>query len=204
VGQYTPSSAPALDRFGLTREIQLQLKRVGCYRGDINGVWSPSVRRSMKAFTDRVNATLPVEQPDIILLAMVQNHQDTACGVRCRAGQGFADDGRCLPNALIAGAAKKHAPPASRSTTLSAAIASPAKVVALSANVKPPAAGRMSLAGPSLPPAGQRYKAARKSSARRAGYAEVGVRKRWRPAATLRVSVASGFPSWAVRAFSNH
>ena len=33
----------------------------------------------MKAFTDRVNASLPVDKPDQILLALVQNHQGVAC-----------------------------------------------------------------------------------------------------------------------------
>ena len=33
----------------------------------------------MKAFTTRVNATLPVDKPDHILLALVQGHQGVAC-----------------------------------------------------------------------------------------------------------------------------
>jgi hypothetical protein len=107
---YLPSSAPPLDRVQLTRAIQVQLKRVGCSHGAIDGVWSASVRRSMKTFTDRVNPTLPVEQPDIILLAMLQSHQDGGCGVPCLPGQGLAVDGRCLPNGLIAKIAEKQTP----------------------------------------------------------------------------------------------
>ena len=49
------------DRASLARELQLELRRVGCYGGDLNGVWTPATRKAMKAFTDRVNATLPVE-----------------------------------------------------------------------------------------------------------------------------------------------
>jgi hypothetical protein len=156
VGEYTPSSRSAPDRLGLTREIQLQLKRVGCYQGEINGVWSPSVSRAMKAFTDHVNAALPVEQPDIILLALVQNHRDkAACGRGCPAGQGLAGDGRCLPNAHIASAAEKKTPAGTASIALSQA------VFKLSSG-RPAAKGRMSLAGPALLPAGRGYKEARK------------------------------------------
>src|SRR4029450_8915968 len=81
VGQNTPSpSGLSSDRLRLTRDIQLNLKRVGSYQGEIINTWSPTVRRSMKAFTDSVNATLPVEQPDIILLALLQDHQGRGCG----------------------------------------------------------------------------------------------------------------------------
>ena len=44
----------------------LELRRVGCYGGELNGVWTPATRLAMKAFTERVNATLPVGDPDDI------------------------------------------------------------------------------------------------------------------------------------------
>jgi hypothetical protein len=60
------SQQPAIpkDRDTLARELQKELKRVGCYVGEVNGAWSPSTRRAMKMFIDRVNASLPVEEPD--------------------------------------------------------------------------------------------------------------------------------------------
>src|SRR5258708_6448997 len=84
----------------LARELQKELKRVGCYEGELNGAWTPATRRAMKAFTDRVNASLPVDEPDAILFAMVQSHQDRACGKPCPSGQGSNEDGRCLPNGI--------------------------------------------------------------------------------------------------------
>jgi hypothetical protein len=95
------------DRTSLARDLQLELRRVGCYGGELNGVWTPATRKAMKAFTDRVNATLPIEEPDDILLTLVQAHQGEACGKPCPAGQGLSDDGRCLPGAILAQAAKK-------------------------------------------------------------------------------------------------
>ena len=98
------------DRTGLTRELQRELRRVGCYDGEVNGTWTPGSRRAMKLFTDRVNASLPVNQPDYILLRLVQGSSDQTCGSACPAGQGKSADGRCVPAALVAHAAKKGNP----------------------------------------------------------------------------------------------
>lgn len=143
------------NREGLARELQAELRRVGCYRGDINGGWGAESRRSMKAFTDRVNATLPIDQPDYILLALVRSHPEEVCGKGCPAGQSLSE-GQCLPNAIIARAAKKKTAPAaaaipprptisSWSTTTTAVVATPPSA---------PIDGRMALSGPRSDPAG--------------------------------------------------
>jgi hypothetical protein len=147
------------DRASLARALQLELKRVGCYAAEPNGVWTPASRKAMKSFTDRVNASLPVGEPDEILLALVQAHRGEACGAPCPAGQGLAEDGRCLPGAILAQAARKAsapmvaaarprgpqadkpAPPIAAWSTTSAALPPPL-------SPPPPIAGRMALAGP--------------------------------------------------------
>jgi len=104
------SSKPADDetRVQLTRDLQSQLKRVGCYAGEITGNWSPSTRRAMSDFMDRVNATLPTDEPDYILLTLVQGHAAQACGATCPAGQGI-EGGRCVPQAVLSRTARKEA-----------------------------------------------------------------------------------------------
>jgi hypothetical protein len=125
------SAAPAArsatpgDRSSVARELQRELRRVGCYDGELNGGWTPDTRKAMKAFMSRVNAAMPVEQPDLILLTLVQGHGDRACGIACPAGQAMADDGRCLPNAILAHASRSGT---ARTATLSAAASSPASV----------------------------------------------------------------------------
>jgi hypothetical protein len=155
-------SAPR-DRDAIGRELQKELKRVGCYEGELNGAWTPLTRQAMKAFTDRVNATLPTDEPDSILLTLVQAYQDKVCGKPCPAGQGLSDVGRCVPNAILARAPKKAAPvvaaapPAEKptpvitswSTTTTAAAPAPTPA----AGTPPPAEGRMALAGPTAPEA---------------------------------------------------
>jgi peptidoglycan hydrolase-like protein with peptidoglycan-binding domain len=64
----------------LARALQIELRRVGCYRGEINGAWTPATRRAMKAFSAEVNARLPVDKPDEVLLALVRGHREGACG----------------------------------------------------------------------------------------------------------------------------
>lgn len=94
-------------RMQLTRDLQRELQRVGCYEGEITGNWTPSTKRAMSTFMDRVNATLPMEEPDYILLTLVQGHAAAACGAECPAGQAISANGRCVPNAVVAGATRK-------------------------------------------------------------------------------------------------
>jgi hypothetical protein len=69
------------DQVALARELQRELKRVGCYMGEVSGVWTPGSRLAMKAFVEHVNAALPVDKPDPVLLSLVQGYRERACGV---------------------------------------------------------------------------------------------------------------------------
>jgi len=98
------------DRISLVRELQRELKRVGCYSGDISGVWTTSSRMAMKSLTDQVNATLPIDNPDYVLLSLVRGQQDGTCGAPCPTGQTTSDNGRCMPGATLV-KAPTDAPP---------------------------------------------------------------------------------------------
>lgn len=81
----TPAAATTVraidptDRATLARALQRELKRVGCYQGEISGVWTTSSRMAMKTFNEHVNATLPVDNPDPVLLSLVQGRRERAC-----------------------------------------------------------------------------------------------------------------------------
>jgi hypothetical protein len=135
----------AADRTQLARELQKELRRVGCYDGEINGGWTTSTKRAMKTFTERVNASLPVEEPDLVLLSLVQGQADKICGRPCPAGETAADGGRCVPAAVATSprkAAQGSAPPrdAPQPAIGWSATAAP--------SATPPLEGRMGLAGP--------------------------------------------------------
>jgi hypothetical protein len=69
------------DIASLIREIQRELKRLGCYNGELNGKWNASSRQAMKSLADQVNAKLPVDRPDYILLRLAQGQQGRPCAV---------------------------------------------------------------------------------------------------------------------------
>jgi len=94
----TPAEQPKqTDRRELARALQLGLKRVHCYDGFVGGEWLLQSKLAMKAFLDRVNASLPIDKPDHVLLALVKTHSTVVCGQVCLAGQSLAANGRCLP-----------------------------------------------------------------------------------------------------------
>lgn len=67
------------DDRSLARAVQRELKRAGCYEGPVNGAWSPSTRKAMGEFTGLVNARLPVDHPDPILLVLLETHDKVSC-----------------------------------------------------------------------------------------------------------------------------
>jgi hypothetical protein len=156
-----PGNDRSLEPWELTRALQRELRRTGCYEGEISGFWTPSSRRAMQLFTERVNARLPVDKPDAILLSLAQSHPETVCSKDCPAGQAFAADGRCVPDALIAHATNPVAAAASGVRTARVVTSKTrqpsARVVgespwstSVQANTSTPAPleGRMALAGP--------------------------------------------------------
>jgi len=94
-------------RADLVRGLQRELKRVGCYQGDLTGEWGAPSKRALDQFMERVNATLPHEEPDYILLTLVQGHTGIACGRQCPTGQSASEAGRCMPNAVLAQTARR-------------------------------------------------------------------------------------------------
>ncbi|MDX2156106.1 MAG: hypothetical protein SFW09_06305 [Hyphomicrobiaceae bacterium] len=86
----------------LARSIQVELKRVGCYDGEVDGAWTATTRRAMQEFNRRVRASLATERPDYILLTLLQGHTPRACGDVCPLGHAMGADGACRPRALQA------------------------------------------------------------------------------------------------------
>jgi hypothetical protein len=96
-------------RYKLVLDIQQQLRRAGCYWGRMDGSWSYATKDAMKEFTDRVNATLPLDQPDYVQLTLIQSHSDKVCGA-CPAGQSPSASGRCVGLPITAQTKQPNAP----------------------------------------------------------------------------------------------
>jgi hypothetical protein len=138
------------DRDALTREIQKELRRVGCYEGDINGTWSQSTRRAMKTFIERMNARLPTDEPDAVLYALVKSQDEPICGIACPHAERESADERCVPNLLLH-VQSKTAPSATLAVE-KPAVAVDGSVGTTPQSTEPSLEGRMGLAGPSAGP----------------------------------------------------
>ena len=88
------------DSFSMTRDAQKELQRLGCYDGQINGVWSQTSRVAAERFLDRVNAKLPTDKVDDVLLALLQSQNGLVCG-QCPLGEALGQAGRCISTALL-------------------------------------------------------------------------------------------------------
>jgi hypothetical protein len=119
------------DKAALTRALQRELKRVGCYSGDINGVWTTSSRLAMKAFVDHANASLPIHSPDAVLLSLVRSHPAGVCAAPCPPGR------VCEPIEASPAPTQEQARGAGTATAVTAAAAASAAVAATAVAPKP-------------------------------------------------------------------
>ncbi len=88
-------------RYRLVVDIQQQLKRVGCYWGRADGSWGPGTKDAMQSFMTRVNAALPYDRPDYVLLTLLKSHNGEVCGA-CPADQVLMPGGRCVLQTTVA------------------------------------------------------------------------------------------------------
>jgi hypothetical protein len=143
-GRVHQAAAIPADRQSLVRELQRELRRVGCYDGDVNGVWTTSTRMGMQAFIDDVNAMLPIEAPDDVQLSLLRGHKDGACAAPCPQGQQANATGLCTPTPLATRAERSERSGAERLSETSTALAPTAAVAPLLPS--PPVASRLALA----------------------------------------------------------
>ena len=112
-------------RAALARQIQAALVRAGCYDGPVDGRWTVETKDAMRRFSAAANARLPVDQPDEVLLTLVQS--DVKGGCRATTGE----------------------PPVAAVTAGLVAVAP----VAVAAAAGPPSTVSVPPAGPVVPPA---------------------------------------------------
>ena len=74
-----PQPGPRASQRVLAMALQGELKRVGCYKGVVDGAWLGASQVAMRRFLQKVNAQLPVEQPDPALLSLLQAADNNAC-----------------------------------------------------------------------------------------------------------------------------
>ena len=94
-----PQAAPAaqatsIDRHELVRSLQLELKRVGCFNGAVNGEFDDSTRAASRSFAKLSSVTLPDDlTPDTI--KTLHTIDKRVCPLVCPDGEHAAGD-RCV------------------------------------------------------------------------------------------------------------
>lgn len=94
-------------RLELIRNLQRELKRVGCYAGDVDGEWGNGSRRGLRAFMEQAKASMTNDVPDLIQLTLVRGHTGVACASPCppeRMSPGTVSPGtgQCLNGPMMA------------------------------------------------------------------------------------------------------
>ena len=74
LAQIPPTAAP-----GTIRALQRELKRVGCYTGNIDGAWGPVSRYAAVMFAQSVDLALTPDKPYEIILARSRQSVGPAC-----------------------------------------------------------------------------------------------------------------------------
>ena len=100
----------------------------------------------MQEFIDRINATLPIEQPDYVLLTLLQANGDKSCGA-CPSGHSATVGGSCVPQTIVA-----EVLPWQQAGTPQAASQPLLRPVGTTIVTTAPLAGRMAIGGPKQSP----------------------------------------------------
>lgn len=87
VASLTPASAPA----DLSRSVQTELGRVGCFSGQVDGNWNTSSQRSLSQFNRYAGTKLDVKVASTDALDAVKSKPSRVCPLVCE--HGFKADG---------------------------------------------------------------------------------------------------------------
>ena len=63
----------------LTRDLQTELQRVGCYRGPIDGDWGDGSRRAMERFARRTDVQVRTDEPSRRALRLAEEATGRVC-----------------------------------------------------------------------------------------------------------------------------
>jgi tetratricopeptide (TPR) repeat protein len=103
-----PSSAIPRDVATLARDLQSELKRVGCDPGPIDAQWGQQTQQALQRFAAQAKLALPLGEPTTAALDAVSAHQGRVCPLACADHQ-IESDGRCVarPQARRVGTSRR-------------------------------------------------------------------------------------------------
>jgi len=75
----TPAPKPALSQAEMTRSLQVELRRVGCFTGSAGGEWTSASRRSLELFNKYAGMKLEVKLASLDALDAIKTRPDRVC-----------------------------------------------------------------------------------------------------------------------------
>ena len=86
---------PALSAVDITKSVQTELRRVGCYGGSADGEWDKASRLSLEKFNRYAGAELNVKLASLDTLDVIKGKSARVCPLICRHGY-KADGDACV------------------------------------------------------------------------------------------------------------
>lgn len=91
--------APTAESPDLTRSLQTELKRVGCFEGAVDGNWDDRTRTALAEFVRLSKLELPMDTVTERTVSVVQGRRDRICPLACGAGR-IERNGVCVAKAV--------------------------------------------------------------------------------------------------------
>jgi hypothetical protein len=101
------AKAPVPDRTELARSLQLELKRVGCFEGTIDGEFSDATRAAFRNFARLAAISISTEDVTLDAVRAVRAFNKRVCPLSCPTGE-RADGDRCVRIVCPAGQVLKE------------------------------------------------------------------------------------------------
>ena len=109
-----PEPAPAgPDRAKLARDLQSELKRVGCHPGAIDAQWGKQTQQALQRFAEHTTLALPLGEPTTAALEAVTARSDRVCPLACDANATEVN-GTCVARQSKAKGQRRHVSSKSR------------------------------------------------------------------------------------------
>src|SRR5215467_12645867 len=95
-------ASPLSIQFIITRELQGELSRVGCYLGNIDGDWNAASRRALQNFNKHAGTKLDVEFANLNALGVIRSRMSRICPLVCDRGSRVRGN-RCVEIEIASG-----------------------------------------------------------------------------------------------------
>jgi hypothetical protein len=95
-------ASPLFVELIIARELQAELKRVGCDPGNIDGDWNAASRRALEIFNKRAGTKLDVRVANLHALSVIRSRTSRICPLACDRGFHVRGD-RCVKHRVAGG-----------------------------------------------------------------------------------------------------